>query len=66
MSSATGANDVSTLWYNILGNLPFELPSDLPAPVNEMTKPVGPQLPVALVRQNVSVARDGRIERGGA
>jgi tryptophan synthase beta chain len=57
MSGATSANDVPTHWYNILGDLPFEFPSDLPAPVSEMTEPVKPQLPLALVRQSVSVAR---------
>ena len=63
MSGATSANDVPTHWYNILGDLPFELLPDLTAPVREMTEPVRPQLPLALVRQSVSVARHIEISR---
>jgi tryptophan synthase beta chain len=62
MSGATNGNDVPTHWLNILGDLPFELPPDLPPPArNERAERVKPQVPLALVRQSVNVTREIEI-----
>lgn len=49
---------VPTHWYNILADIPFELPPDIPqdGPASS-SKAVKLQLPIALVRQSVSRER---------
>jgi tryptophan synthase beta chain len=47
-------------WYNIIADLPFELPPDIPPPVNaDRPEAMKLQLPLALVRQ--SMTRDRLI-----
>ncbi|GAA4551952.1 TrpB-like pyridoxal phosphate-dependent enzyme [Amycolatopsis samaneae] len=42
-------------WYNILADIPFELPPDIPQPVRaDRPEAVKPQLPLALVRQSMT------------
>jgi tryptophan synthase beta chain len=51
-----------THWYNILADLPFELPPDIPPPAPADTADsVTPQLPLALARQSMTRERQVAI-----
>jgi tryptophan synthase beta chain len=43
-------------WYNLLADLDFELPADLPSP-NDSGAGLSPQIPLSLVRQELSKQR---------
>ncbi|WP_026416497.1 TrpB-like pyridoxal phosphate-dependent enzyme [Actinomadura oligospora] len=55
------ADQVPTHWYNVLADLPFELPAPRSAPrVNGERKTLNPQLPLSMYRP--SIGRDRFIE----
>lgn len=49
---------IPTSWYNILADLPFEVPRELPAPEVEGRAPLGPQVPMQMIRQSTSTKRE--------
>lgn len=49
---------VPTTWYNILADLPFDIPRELPPPEIDGKPALGPQVPIALIRQSTSTKRD--------
>jgi tryptophan synthase beta chain len=56
--SFTDKSDVPAHWYNILADIPFELPPDIMPPArSDNQKAVKPQLPLALVRQSMTRER---------
>src|SRR5882757_3884173 len=59
MNQRSDAIDIPTHWYNIISDLPFELPPDIQ---QEGRKGSGGafklQVPMALVRQSISMERD--------
>jgi tryptophan synthase beta chain len=62
---STPAIAVPTHWYNVLADLPFELPPDLPpertADTVDGAAALRIQLPLALARQTIATARDVAI-----
>lgn len=64
MKDSPEAVDIPTSWYNVVADLPFELPPDLPPEQSESSEPalkaqaVRIQLPLALVRQTIGTASD--------
>jgi tryptophan synthase beta chain len=60
----TDSIEVPRSWYNILADIPFALPPDLPAENPEISKAIDEaaalrvQLPLALARQTISTARE--------
>lgn len=57
MTSSANHGGVPSHWYNILADLPFELPPDIPPPSRpDQAEAVRLQLPLALVRQSMSRA----------
>lgn len=59
MSEACESVPVPTFWYNILADLPFELPPDIQPPAPPGVNPQAKfQLPLALVRQSTLKERD--------
>jgi tryptophan synthase beta chain len=57
MSAVGSRVDVPSNWYNIVADLPFELPPDIPPPGGADRATVKLQLPLALVRQSISRER---------
>ena len=53
------ATDVPASWYNILADLPFDLPADIPQASQGRSETIKLQLPLALARQ--SITRQPRI-----
>jgi tryptophan synthase beta chain len=49
---------VPTAWYNILADLPFDVPRELPPPEIPGRPALGPQVPMQLIRQSISSKRD--------
>ncbi|MCR6480885.1 TrpB-like pyridoxal phosphate-dependent enzyme [Variovorax sp. ZS18.2.2] len=60
MSFRVDAKGLPTHWYNIIGDLPFELPPDIQPPRSEEATQSGMkmQIPLSLVRQNTTRQRD--------
>jgi tryptophan synthase beta chain len=51
-------DQVPTHWYNILADLPFEVPPPRPAPLREGRKePLQPQLPLSMYRPSIGRSR---------
>jgi tryptophan synthase beta chain len=58
MSVNTNSVSVPTHWYNVLADLPFELPPDIPAETSTgRGDSVKLQLPMAMVRQSTTTTR---------
>ena len=58
LTDSATKNRVPAHWYNILADIPFELPPDIPPPVRPgHPKAVKLQLPLALVRQSMTRER---------
>lgn len=58
------ADEIPTHWYNIMSDLPFELPPDLPPERYNTTNPqdgIKAQVPLELIRQSISKRRDIQI-----
>jgi tryptophan synthase beta chain len=45
-------------WYNLLADLPFDVPRDLPPPDVAGAPMLGPQVPIQLIRQSTGTKRD--------
>jgi tryptophan synthase beta chain len=55
MTDSANKSCVPTHWYNILADIPFELPPDIPPPMRSGNPAaVKPQLPLSLVRQSMT------------
>ncbi|RSN71012.1 TrpB-like pyridoxal phosphate-dependent enzyme [Actinomadura sp. WAC 06369] len=49
---------IPTHWYNVLADLPFDVPAARPArPRNDLETPLQPQLPLSMYRQSISRER---------
>lgn len=56
--TATNKSCVPAHWYNVLADIPFELPPDIPPPVRlDNPKEMKLQLPLTLVRQSMTPER---------
>ncbi len=59
MPAMSQPSHLSTHWYNILGDLPFDLPPDLPAPGTDSARAaMRLQIPLSLMRQTLSRERE--------
>ena len=49
---------IPSAWYNILADLPFAVPKELPPPQVANGPRIGPQVPMELIRQSASKRRE--------
>ncbi len=49
---------IPSSWYNLLSDLPFAVPQELPAPEIPGRAPLGPQVPIQMIRQSSSRKRE--------